>query len=276
MRCRLATLSLPVLLLTVLAAAGPSACGGGGESEQSLGGRVLLRRVVMAPGDGALFGIGTFYAPPGPDEGGEPALGCVTFTPTAAPSASPSPIAWRDAGETISLRSASASLTLDRFPTSEGAIVYLSAVDADPAAAIAESIYDLELAGSAAANGLPGGMIASAIEMPPALALYAPDFTAGSVPLPRTALQIGWDSVDPADVVHLTLAVAGTAGDVTLSCAIADEGVFEVSAAQMAALPAGAGTLSLTRFRETTSRLTPTSSLAGRGEWVESGPFTLP
>ncbi len=267
----------PVSLLAVLAVAGPGACGGGGgDAGASLGGRVTLTRVVMAPGDGALFGIGSFYAPRRSDDSGEPVPGCAISTPVASPAASPSPVAWRDAGETISLRSAGTSLVLDRFPTSEGAIVYLSAADADPAAAMAEGVFDLELAGSAAANGLPGSVVPAAIEMPPAVGLYAPDFSAGSVPFSRGALQIGWDAIDPAEFLELTLAVAGSAGDVTLSCLVVDAGVFEVSAAQMASLPAGAGTLSLARVRERTVRLTSAASLAGRGEWVESGPFTLP
>lgn len=280
MRVRAAAAGLPLLLIA--AAAGPAACGGGGggETAQSVGGRVTLSRIVMGQGAGALLGIGSFYAPPGPEVAGHhpDEAGCVMSTASAvpSPSATAAPIAWRDAGESILLRSGEASLVLDRFPNAGGAIVYLSAEDADPAAGIAGGIYDVELAGSSGANGLPAGVVEGAVVMPLPVGLYAPDFSLGSVPLPRGALQIGWDAIDGAELLELTLAVAGSAGDVTLACSVPDHGVFEVSAAQMAALPAGAGTLSLTRVRETSGRLTATTSLVGRGEWVESGPFTLP
>lgn len=277
MRVRAAAAGLPLLL--IILATGPASCGGGGgDTVQSVGGRVTLSRIVMAPGPGALLGIGSFYAPPGPEDARShpDGIGCVLAPPGAAPSPTPATVVWRDAGESILLRSGEASLVLDRFPNAAGAIVYLSAEDADPAAGIAGGVYDVELAGASGANGLPAVVVAAAVEMPAPVGLYAPDFSAGSVPLTRSALQIGWDAINAAETLELTLAVAGTAGDVTLACTVPDDGVFEISAAQMAVLPSGAGTLSLARVRETTGRLTATTALAGRGEWVESGPFTLP
>ncbi len=259
---------LVMLLVPACTVAGP-------DTHVERGGEVRVTRTMMG-GTETLTAVGTFFTPPGPAEEEWPANdSCVTTTPGPTPSATATPVQYRDAGASIALHGAG-TLTMSRFQSGD-AIAYLAPPGVDATTVPFGETFALELAGSTAPNGLSAKTIANALEMPAAVSLSIPDFTQGSVALAGTSLAIGWDGTTAGHEVLVTLFVTGTAGGVTtLRCVTGDDGSFVLDASALATLPTGAGLLGITRQTTTVAPLDGTIDVVGVGAVVESGPVLLP
>lgn len=249
---------LALFSLTAVAAA--CSGGGGGDDPRPVhprGGSLVMTRTAVAGFDPSesLSGIGSFFLPPGPDFTAWPDGGCAwsepapVESPTATPSPTETPVVhWNDAGGSLTLRSAENALVLDRFEGPADEILYLTRADAQPDTFPTDTSYDLEIAGSELSDGIPAMTMPGAVDAPPPLGLYAPDFSMTPVSLTSgAALQLGWVPGDLDEPAMMRMTVSGSAGSATLTCVIEDDGFYEVPASAINEFPSGGGTLTLSR-----------------------------
>ncbi len=223
-----------------------------------------------------VLALASFFDPPGPAPESVPAVGNCDFnTPTPSPTSTASTIPWRDAGASVTLTSGATQITLDRFVETDGSILYISN-SGDPSAIGPTAAFDLDFPGGSGANALPAASIASAVVLPPGLAITSPDFSAGDVPLGGASVPIVWDGSSITEPVRITLFITGSAGTATLYCTAPDTGSFELTASQISAFPSGIGTLTVARHASTTSQLSTSTVLVGDGLWIEGGTVTIP
>lgn len=252
-----------------------ASCAGGHSTPR--GGELTVTRAHLSTGD-SLDAYAAFFRPPGPPDPEEgPHDSCVVQQPTPTPTGTPE-VGWKDAGATLTLSGGSTSLTLDRFAGSSGEIFYLGSSGADPASIQPSSDYSLSIDGSTAPNGVAKATLARALRMPRSVGLYGPDFANAPATISRDVpLPISWDPGDASDRIAIRLAVIGTGGgSITLSCGTPDDGSFQIAPDQLAFLPSGPGTLTVTRTRMTRVSLSGAAALESRASLVEGGAIVLP
>lgn len=281
-------MSLAAALLATSATV--AACSGGDDGDplpgRLRGGSLVLTRTAVAGFEPAetLSGLGAFFSPPGPVpdswlEEGEcewtaPAPGgSATATPTPTPA-----IDWRDAGEALTLRSNENTLVLDRIEGPAGEIVYLTRDDVLPETFPTGATYDLEVAGSDSPNGVAATTLPGALDAPPHVGVYAPDFSlGGSVALtPGVALQLGWTPGDLDEPVMVRMIVSGSSGSATLTCVTGDDGFYEIDDVSMSQFPSGGGTLTVSRRAIHETRLEDDTWLDAETVLTEGGTILLP
>ena len=274
--------------LGLAVAATVAGCGGGGAAEEPApihprGGRLHLMHSAVAgfePGE-ALSGVASFFEPPGPaPTPAPPAAGtCAWATPAPAPTPSPTAtpvVAWRDAGDSLVLRSTGSSIRLERFDGPEGEILYLTRADEPADSFAAGASYDLEIAGSDAPNGVEGAVLPGVLAAPRAVGLYAPEFSNAPITLLRSALQLGWTPGAEGASVLVRMTLSGSAGTATLSCSTEDDGFFEVPAASIEQFPTGGGTVTVSRATLREAKLADGTWFAAEAAVTEGGAVVLP
>lgn len=270
---------------SIAASIAAGACAATGEDpgdERRRGGSLTVSRTRVAgfePPE-ALSGIASFFVPPGPPlptlpvDPGECDYWTPGSGPTPVPTETPAPVS-REAGDTLTLRSNESALELGRVTGAGGQIYYLMRSDVQPETLELGIAYSLEIEGSAAVGALPQVEIPSAVSVPKAVGLYAPDVSSAPA-LPRQELQIGWSPQGGEEPVIVRLVITGSAGTATLVCATDDDGFYEIAASRMAEFPSGGGILTVSRRTETWSELAADMWLHAEATVTEGGAVTLP
>lgn len=271
--------------VAAVAAAGACAVPAGEEpgDDRVRGGSLTVTRARVAgfePQE-ALSGIASFFLPPGPAlpaplvEEGECDYSTPEVGPTPEPTAPPV-IEFRDAGETLTLRSNETVLELGRVAGTEGQIHYAMRSDVPPESLQLGVAYALQIEGGNAGGDVPATEIASALAVPGSVSLYAPDFSLPPAALVRSDLQLGWSPQGTDEPVLVRLVITGSAGTATLVCATRDDGFHEIDAAWMRQFPAGGGILTVSRSAVTWSELSADVWFHAAATVTEGGAVTLP